>query len=254
LIDIHCHILPGVDDGPEDISGFIEMAKAAVSSGITHLFATPHHLNGHYENSKPKILDLVQKHNEILMEYQIPILLHPGQELRIHRDLINTHDLNEVLTLDNNGKYLLLELPSGEVPPYTHDIVHELLLIGITPIIVHPERNKGFMEKHYLLFDLVTEGALVQLTAGSLLGNFGGRVRSFSEKIIEHQIAHFIASDAHHSKIRGFALQMAYEKINKKYGIEKTYYFKENTELLMLGQNIQLENPKPFRKKVLGLF
>ena len=162
--------------------------------------------------------------------------------------------MDEVLTLDNKGKYLLLELPSGEVPTYTQEVVYELLLKGITPIIVHPERNRGFIEDHNLLFELVQEGALTQLTSGSIIGHFGKRVKSFSEKIIEHHLAHFIASDAHNIGTRGFSLQEAYEMITKTYGIHHTIYFKENAELLLSGHSLHIEHPIPIRKKILGVF
>lgn len=254
LVDIHCHILPGIDDGPLNLSGFIEMANGAVSGGITHLFATPHHLNGKYENIKIEILDRVDEMNRHLQQNNIPLILHPGQELRIHRELFKSLELDAVLTLDNKGTYLLLELPSGEVPKYTREVVYELLLKGIQPIIVHPERNRGIVESPNLLFELVQEGALTQITSGSILGHFGRKIKSFSERIIEHQLAHFIATDAHNTNTRGLFLQNAYEIITKTYGIDRSYYFKENAELLLLGQSPQIEKPTPIRKKILGIF
>ena len=162
--------------------------------------------------------------------------------------------MNEVLTLDNKGKYVLIELPSGEVPTYTQEVIYELLLRGITPIIVHPERNGRFMKDHNVLFELVREGALTQLTAGSMMGHFGKKIQSFSKKIIEHNLAHFIASDAHNMSSRGFFLQEAYETITKLYGTQQTLYFRENAELLLNGQDLQHEQPAPIRKRILGIF
>lgn len=254
MIDIHCHIVPGVDDGPQQLFECIEMANAAVKAGITHLFATPHHLNGQYENTKKDIMCRVNKLNQQLLQKNIPLVIHPGQELRIHRDLFMSLEMDEVLTLDNQGKYLLLELPSGEVPMYTQEMVYELLLKGITPIIVHPERNKEFSENPNLLFDLVKEGALTQLTSGSILGQFGKKIKAFSEKIIEHRLAHFVASDAHNTSSRGFTLKEAYETIAKKFDINQTFYYRENAELLICGENLYIENPVPIRKRILGIF
>ncbi|MEH7249106.1 CpsB/CapC family capsule biosynthesis tyrosine phosphatase [Neobacillus niacini] len=254
LVDLHCHIIPSVDDGPQKLIECLDMARAAVESGITHLFATPHHLNGRYENTKDYILNRVLMLNKDLHNSNISLIVHPGQELRIHRNLFTTLEMNEVLTLDNKGKYLLLELPSGEVPTYTPDIVYELLLKGIIPIIVHPERNKGFIEDSKLLLELVQMGALTQLTSGSIIGHFGKKVKSFSEKIIEHNLTHFIATDAHNIVSRGFSLQEAYETITKKFGINRAFYFRENAELLISGQHIYIEQPAPIRKKILGIF
>ncbi|SIQ22007.1 protein-tyrosine phosphatase [Peribacillus simplex] len=254
MIDIHCHILPGVDDGSADMKESLSMAKNAAKAGITHIFATPHHLNEKYVNVKSSIIDRAVRLNESLQQNNIPLIIHPGQEVRIHRDIFTSLENEEILTLDNNGTYLLLELPSGRVPTYTQDVIYELLLKGITPIIVHPERNKELIENHKLLFELVQEGALTQLTSGCIIGDFGKSIQSFSKKIIEHNLAHFIATDAHNIGSRGFTLQQAYETITKVYGIERTFYFKENAEQLLKDQSPAVEKPVPFKKKILGIF
>ncbi|MFJ7937164.1 tyrosine-protein phosphatase [Peribacillus sp. NPDC096622] len=254
LIDIHCHILPGVDDGSADMKESMDMAKKAVEAGITHLYATPHHLNEKYVNVKNNIIDRAVRLNESLQQNNIPLTIHLGQEVRIHRDIFNSLEKKEILTLDDNNTYLLLELPSGKVPTYTQEVIYELLIKGITPIIVHPERNKELIENHKLLFELVQEGALTQLTSGSIIGLFGKNVKSFSKKIIEHNLTHFIATDAHNLGSRGFTLQQAYETITKAYGIERTFYFKENAEQLLKDQRPAVEKPVPFKKKILGIF
>ncbi|MET1179948.1 CpsB/CapC family capsule biosynthesis tyrosine phosphatase [Peribacillus simplex] len=254
MIDIHCHILPGVDDGSADMKESMNMARKAVESGITHLFATPHHLNEKYVNFKSGIIDHANSLNESLKQNNIPLTIHLGQEVRIHRDIFNSLEKKEILTLDDNGTYLLLELPSGRVPTYTQEVIYELLLKEITPIIVHPERNKELIANHKLLFELVQEGALTQLTSGSIIGNFGKSIQSFSKKIIEHNLAHFIATDAHNIGSRGFTLQHAYETITKSYGIQRTFYFKENAEQLLKNQSPAVEKPVPFKKKIFGIF
>ncbi|MCM3166372.1 tyrosine-protein phosphatase [Peribacillus frigoritolerans] len=254
MIDIHCHILPGVDDGSTDLKESLNMARKAVEAGITHIFATPHHLNEKYVNVKSDIIDRAVRLNESLQQNNIPLTIHQGQEVRIHRDIFTSLEKEEILTLDDNGTYLLLELPAGRVPTYTQEVIYELLLKGITPIIVHPERNKELIENHKLLFELVQEGALTQITSGSIIGNFGKSIQSFSKKIIEHNLAHFIATDAHNIGSRGFTLQQAYETITKTYGIQRTFYFKENAEQLIKGQSPTVEKPLPFKKKILGIF
>ncbi|NRD76338.1 tyrosine protein phosphatase [Bacillus sp. BRMEA1] len=254
MIDIHCHILPGLDDGPNNMYECREMVNFAVKSGIKHLFATPHHRNGQYENVKNKIMNQVAELNELLLKDRIPLTIHPGQELRIHREIFASLAMDEILTLDNSGKYLLLELPSGEVPSYTREVVYELLVRGIVPIIAHPERNREIIRNHDLLFELVEDGAVTQITAGSIIGQFGKKIKSFSEKIIEHKMAHFIASDAHNVGSRGFVLREAYDVITKKFGVQRTFYFQENAELLAANQSLSREKPIPIRKKILGIF
>lgn len=230
------------------------MAKKAVEAGITHIFATPHHLNEKFVNVKIDIIDRVIMLNESFQQNNIPLTIHLGQEVRIHRDIFTSLEKGEILTLDDNGTYLLLELPSGRVPTYTQEVIYELLLKGITPIIAHPERNKELIENRKLLFELVQEGALTQITSGSIIGNFGKSIQSFSKKIIEHNLAHFIATDAHNIGSRGFTLQQAYETITKAYGIERTFHFTENTEQLLKDQSPTFVKPVPFKKKVLGIF
>ncbi|WP_342541379.1 CpsB/CapC family capsule biosynthesis tyrosine phosphatase [Heyndrickxia sp. FSL K6-6286] len=254
MIDIHCHILPYIDDGPKNYDEALDMAKGAVEAGITHLYATPHHFNGRFENQKDKIIENVAIFNDKLQKENIPLIIHLGQELRIHREIFLTYELDEILTLDNKGKYLLLELPSFEVPTYTHEVIYELLLKGITPIIVHPERNKGFIQDFDELIKIVQGGALTQITSGSLIGHFGKKVKSFSQKIIEQQLAHFIATDAHSTITRRFSLQESYNTISNLYGMQQMYYFKENAEILLNGDNLSIEKPKITRKKILGLF
>ncbi len=254
LIDLHCHILPGVDDGALDLLECMDMGNTAVGAGINHLFATPHHMNGQYLNKKNEILARVTEVNKHLQHETIPLTVHPGQEVRIHQHLIISLEMDEVLTLDNRGKYLLLELPSGYVPNYTQEVIYQLLMKGITPIIVHPERNRELIEDPHLLFQLVQQGALTQLTSGSVIGLFGKKIKSFSEKIIEHHQAHFIATDAHNVASRGFTLQEAYETITKTYGVDRTLYFKENAQIVLHGQRISIKQPIPIRKKLLGIF
>ncbi|AZV63419.1 tyrosine-protein phosphatase [Peribacillus frigoritolerans] len=254
MIDLHCHILPGIDDGAQNLEESLAMAIQAVKVGITHLFATPHHFNGRFDNPKNEILKRVSEFNQCLQQENIPLTIHPGQELRIHRELFNTFERDEILTLDNRGKYLMLELPSGHVPDYTQEIIYELLLKGITPVIVHPERNRGLMQDKNLLFQLVNEGALTQLTAGSITGQFGMKIMSFSQKIIKHNLTHFIASDAHDVAYRGFSIKDAFDKISKSNGINSPVYFNENAKLLIKGQSLCSKKPLPFKKGLIDFF
>lgn len=253
LVDLHCHIIPGFDDGPPDRSEFIKMANLAVSSGINHIFATPHHWNGVYDNSKEKILQAVLHYNNVLQQNGIPLVLHPGQELRIHREIYNSFENDEILTLDNN-QYLLLELPPYEIPSYTFEVVYELLLRGVNPIIAHPERNRELHKRPDFLYELVREGALVQLTAGSILGIFGKKVKIYSERLINKRLAHFIASDAHNITNRSFLLQESYDLISKLFGNELTFFFMENAALLLDGKSPQRSEPLPFKKNLFGIF
>jgi protein-tyrosine phosphatase len=255
LIDIHSHILPGVDDGAQSMEDAIKMARAAVNDGIKILCATPHHRNGRYENEKTLIEQEVQRLNNELEKLDIPLYIVPGQEIRLYRELLDDLDQDLLLPLSNEGNYFLVEFPSNHVPDYAAHLCYELKIRGYTPIIVHPERNNKLIENPELLYELVKEGALTQVTANSVIGKFGKNIMNFSHDIIKAKMAHFIASDAHNVSSRGFHLTEAYEFIHKKFGASMRYYLQENAELVIQGQTILAEEPEMIKKKkFLGIF
>lgn len=254
MVDIHCHILSGIDDGAKDLNESIALAKAAVQEGITTIIATPHHKNGRYENTKQSILQKVMELNEVLVKEQIPLTILPGQEPRIYGEILQDYENGEILTLNNN-QYLFIELPSGHVPRYTEKLLFDIQLQGITPVIVHPERNQELMERPDLLYRLVEKGALTQITAASVAGLFGKKIMKFTLQLIDANLTHFVSSDAHNVEKRSFKMVEAFDVIEKKYGVESVYLFKENAELLAAGKNIYKEPPNKIKtKKFLGIF
>lgn len=254
MIDIHSHILPGIDDGAQTIEDSIKMAKAAVNEGITTIIATPHHKNNQFTNLKSSILTKVNDLNTVLKQENIPLSVLPGQEVRIYGEVLEDYYKEEILTL-NHTKYLFIEFPSSSVPRYAERLLYELQTEGIIPIIVHPERNKELQEKPELLYQLVKNGALTQVTASSVAGYFGKNVKKFSEQLIEHNLTHFIASDAHNTHNRSFKVVEALDMIEENFGVDYIYLFKENAELLIADNNIIKEIPERIqRKKFLGIF
>ncbi|KKK38889.1 tyrosine protein phosphatase [Mesobacillus campisalis] len=254
MIDIHCHILPGIDDGAQTIEDSLEMARRAVQEGITAIIATPHHNKAGYVNPKEEIVRKCKELNDILQSENLPLEILPGQEPAIGGELIEDFENKRLQTL-NGTQYLFVEMPSSQVPRYTERLLFDLQLKGIVPIIVHPERNRELLENPELLYQLVKKGALTQLTAGSLTGRFGKKIRTFSFDILNSNLVHLIASDAHNITTRAFHLQAAYEEIKKTYGTDMQYLFMENAELLVEGQNIYKEMPQRVKKKkFLGIF
>lgn len=254
MIDIHCHILPGVDDGAKTIEDSIAMAKVAAEEGITTIIATPHHKNTQYYNNKEEILKHVENLNKEFIQRNIPINILPGQEVRIYGEVLEDNKKGEILTL-NHTKYLFIEFPSSSVPRYAERLLYNIQTQGIIPIIVHPERNKELQENPDLMYKLVQNGALTQVTAASVCGYFGKRVKHFSDQLIEANLTHFIASDAHNTTSRTFKINQAYDDIETKFGSDYVYMFTENAELLVKDNNIYKEMPLPIRrKKFLGIF
>ncbi|MBO1511900.1 tyrosine-protein phosphatase [Metabacillus bambusae] len=254
MIDIHSHILPGVDDGAQTVEDSINMARLAVEEGITKIIATPHHQNGKYINRKQDILERVSELNRLLQNENIPLEVLPGQETRIYGELLEDLEKGDILPL-NQSNYLFIELPSGHVPRYTEKLIFDIQLHGITPIIVHPERNAEVIENPEKLLNLVRKGSLTQVTAGSITGHFGKKIQKFSLQLIEANLTHFISSDAHNITSRSFKIRDSISEIEKEFGNQAVYYFKENAEQLIHGQIVYKQQPSQIkRKKFLGIF
>ncbi|MEK5250012.1 CpsB/CapC family capsule biosynthesis tyrosine phosphatase [Bacillus sp. FSL R9-9530] len=255
MIDLHCHILPGIDDGAQTVTDSLAMAQKAVEEGIHTIVATPHHQNGKYTNERTSIIHQVKQLNDELQQNEIPLKILPGQEVRLYGDLLEDYGAGKIVTLNETNKYILIEFPSNHVPRYAEQLLYELRVKGMIPIIVHPERNAELIERPDKLYNLVSKGALTQVTAGSLLGKFGKKIKKFSLQLVEHNLTHMIASDAHNTTSRGFHLAESYELIGKEFGMNVMSDLKENPYLLISGKAIYKEDPELIRrKKLFGIF
>ncbi|XJZ27098.1 tyrosine-protein phosphatase [Bacillota bacterium Lsc_1132] len=248
MIDIHCHILPGIDDGAQNLADSLKMARKAVEEGIDTIVATPHYIQNRYINPKQTILAKVEELNEALTAENINLKILPGQEPRIDGELLKSMDRGEIITL-TGSPYIFIEFPSSHVPRYTEQLFYDLQTNGLIPVIVHPERNQEIIQHPDRLYQLVEKGALTQLTASSVCGDLGKKIKTFSTQLIEHNLTHFVASDAHNITTRSFKLREAYQVISATFGIDIEMMLKENAELLVAGQNVYKEIPEPIKKK-----
>jgi len=210
MIDMHIHILPGMDDGSQSMEESLDMARRAVADGVKAVVATPHVMAGLYNNSKEKILDAVQKLRSQLQVHNIPLEVYPGAEYMLDPEIPRLLKERQALTLYDGGKYLLVEFPAADIPIYAVQVFFEIALQGVTPIIVHPERNGKFMEDPEKLLPFIERGALCQCTAGSLTGLFGSRVRQVAVDYLLDGCYHFVSSDAHGIGGRSPVLSEAY--------------------------------------------
>lgn len=255
MIDIHCHILPNVDDGANSLTESAAMAEQAYKEGIDTIIATPHHQNGRYNNLKQDIIKKVAELNEHLQKEKIDVTILPGQENRIYGEILEDYHDGEIMTLGSQSSYLFIELPSGHVPRFTKRICYDIQMEGLIPVIVHPERNSELLEQPDTLYELVNNGAATQITAASLTGYFGKKIQKFSFDLIEANLTHFLASDAHNTTTRSFKMDEAFDLVQKKYGSDLEYMFIENAQLIVEGQHIYREVPERIKKKKLfGLF
>lgn len=255
MIDLHCHILPGVDDGAKDMEDSMKMARTAVEEGITHILATPHYKNGHWDNEKRDILPLVEEVQDELDARGIPLTIFPGQEVRINGELMEDIELDRIQFIDENNQYVLIEFPTPSIPAYTESLFFEMQRSGVIPVIVHPERNHAVLKDPNILLPFIEKGALAQLTAASYTGGFGKEIQQVSTKLIEADLVHFIASDAHNVKSRSFHMRAAFDKLEKEYGSDKVEAYHQITKDLVNGEVIVAPTPSEVkRKKFFGLF
>ena len=214
FIDIHCHILPGLDDGPLKIEESLKMIEVAIEDGISYIFATPHIIDGMYANRGSGIILALEN---LKMRMQGALTLFYGADVRVTFDLIERIEREEVPSLNGSG-YMLIEFPEYIIPPHVDNLFFNLRHRDITPIITHPERHLRLMQDLSALSILRDSGAMCQITAMSVTGGFGKSVRKASFAMIEKGLVDFVASDAHNPKGRPPILSKAYETIKKEFG------------------------------------
>jgi len=196
MIDLHVHLLPGVDDGPSTWDEAVAMVRMAAAEGVTAMAATSHMVpGGVYPNTRERLLTLVAELQRRVAESGIEMEIYPGAEVYMTADVAELAARSELLTYCDAGRYMLLEMPTSEIPPYAVQVIDDLRLQGIIPIIAHPERNLDIISEPSRAAELVERGALLQVTASSLKAV--QPVRAATRFLLRHGLVHFLASDAH---------------------------------------------------------
>jgi protein-tyrosine phosphatase len=258
MVDIHCHILPGLDDGAESAEISLEMAEAAIADGITHVVATPH-ANSEFV-FRPELVQ--QRRDELQTKLGDRLLLGTGCDFHLSFENLDDAQKNPRKYTINQKNYLLVELGDFAIPPAIDETLHHLQLSGISPIITHPERNGLLRAKPERLHGWLHQGCYVQVTAGSLLGRFGKGAAQWVERWLREDRIHFFASDAHSVTGRPLRLREAYEKVEQLRGQEVAdALFRENPAAAFEGRPLpyepeQQEVPRegPSRKKKFFFF
>jgi protein-tyrosine phosphatase len=216
MIDIHCHPLPGVDDGAKSFEIAVEMCRIAAQDGVTHLVATPH--------SNYSYTFDAQLNRRLLAELQAKIGEKPklllGCDFHLSYDNIQVCVQNSKDFTINQSSYLLVELPDQFIPDHFSRVYYDIQVAGLKPIITHPERNSLLQRKPELLEEWVSIGCLVQVTAQSYTGGFGTEAQKYSERLLDAGNIHFFASDAHDVRRRPPVLSRCYRKVAKAKGEE----------------------------------
>jgi len=215
MIDLHCHILHGLDDGPATLDESLAIARGAAADGIMAMVATPHVCNGVYCGSAAVIAQKVEALNVELGKAGIHLTIYPGAEVQLVPGLTDLLRKGEACTI-NNSRYILIELPPTFLLKTVKDEFFGLRVNGYIPILAHPERHPRVKNDLDCLMELVQMGTLCQLTAQSLTGEFGKTVQTAAEKMVESGMAHILATDSHSSKWRKPVLSKA---VNRAAGL-----------------------------------
>jgi protein-tyrosine phosphatase len=257
MVDIHCHILPALDDGAKTFEESLEMAEMAIEDGITHVVATPH-ANGEYRFDS----DLVRERRSEL-QATLGDRLTLGIGCDFHLSVENLEEIRASPTKFsiNHKRYLLVEFADFAIPPSTEEALYGLQLMGLSPIITHPERNQLIRSQPQRLWGWLQQGCYVQVTAQSLLGKWGESARKQVEHWLDQRIVHFVASDAHNTTQRPLQLSEAYTVIAERWGEARAKsLLRDNPLAAFEGRNLpyepelsappeRMEKPKQRRKR-----
>jgi protein-tyrosine phosphatase len=237
--DIHCHLAPLIDDGAKSWDDTLAMARIAVSEGIETVICTPHQCGTFAYNKPAAIRALVDEVQSRLLAEAVPLRVLPGADVRIEPNLVTMLRNGEVLTLADHGRHVLLELPHEVYLPIDR-LLDDLGRAKVVGILSHPERNEGILARPGLVASLVDAGCLMQVTAGSLIGAFGGHAQQAAERFVQGGLVHFISTDAHGPKSRRPLLRAAYDRCVQLGGDEAAVLmFCTNPAAVADGQDVR---------------
>jgi len=239
MIDSHSHILPGLDDGAKTLADALAIVRQLSESGFQTLIATPHVLEGTEVLSPSDILAVTDQVRRLVAEAGIPIDILPGAENYIFPEMAQWVRAGKLLTLGNAGKYLLVELPMLEIPRYTDQVFFELQVLGVTPVLAHPERNRGIAKNPERLVEWARRGILLQLDLRSLSGKYGPQAQELAERLLYSDLIHLVGSDAHRVARQPLAYREDLQRVQEIVGEER---FREltlvNPEAVIAGASL----------------
>lgn len=247
LIDVHSHILPGIDDGADSWETAAEMARIWVADGVHTVVATPHMMpDGSFANRKANVLPLVEEANDRFRGLGIPLTVVAGGELYTTPDLARRIAGGELLTYGDQGRYALVEMPAAEIPSYMEHLLFECQMRRVTPVLAHPERNRGVAADVEAIAAWIERGGLVQVNAGSLLGASGRQVEALAEELIRRRMVHLVASDAHSVRRRPPGLSAAKARVAQIAGdATASVLVAQNPARLLAGEPLIQWEPLP---------
>jgi protein-tyrosine phosphatase len=244
MIDIHCHLLPGIDDGAQTLEEALALAQAAVADGISHAVLTPHVFLGRFNNLRSSIEVEFLRFAAFLKVKNVPLQLSFAGEVRLDAEIISLVQRNEIPFLGECRGYrtMLLELPDAQIPLGSITLVRHLMALGIRPVIAHPERNKAVMEKPERIGQFVDAGCFLQITAGSLLGQFGPRVGAATDFLLNEGWVTAVASDAHNLEGRRHRMREAWIVLERRFDSEMALDLMRTGPAALCGIPVDVES------------
>jgi protein-tyrosine phosphatase len=235
MIDVHCHILPGLDDGPESIETSLAMAESAIADGITHVVATPHSSNQYFfDYSRVRTL-----REELQEKIGDKLILASGCDFHLNPENLDALREDAPRFCINQRDYLLVEFNEYSIPPSMDQTLHEIQLLGLRPVITHPERNAILRLQTERLAKWVRLGCFIQVTAGSITGVFGPGAQKDALRWVASGLVHIVASDAHNTRGRPLKLQPAFDVVREQFGEDKARaLFVENPMAAFEGRDL----------------
>lgn len=244
FVDVHCHLIPDIDDGAKSWDESLAMAEIAVSDGISTVICTPHQRGPYSHIGGGDIRDRTRELQRFLLRGGVPLKVLPGADVRLEPGLAERIRCGDVLSLADRRRHVLLELPPGGVDPIA-GLVDQLAQHGLTGVVSHPERNQGLHRDPQAVQALVDRGCLMQVTSDSILGTFGRRCQAFVERLLADGNLHLVASDAHGSSSRRPLLRRAFERVRELAGAETAFdLFCRNPRCVADGREVILRRCK----------
>jgi len=242
MVDIHCHILPELDDGAKSLEEAVQMAEMAVEDGITHVVGTPH-ANSEYRFDFDKVRE---RRNELQARLGDRLKLATGCDFHLSVENMEEIRASPKKYAINQKRYLLVEFADFAIPPTAEEALRGLQLLGLSPIITHPERNPLIRSQPQRLLGWLRQGCYVQVTAQSLLGKWGESTTKQVEDWLDQKIVHFVASDAHNVKQRPLRLKEAYTAVAGRWGESLAQsLFRDNPLAVFEGRDLPYEPEIP---------
>ena len=252
MVDLHCHILPGLDDGPNTIEESMLMAESAIVDGITHVVATPHSSNEYHFDFR----HVRRLRDELQARIGSRLNLATGCDFHLNPENLKSLREDAPRYCINQRDYLLVEFNEVSIPPAIDQTLHEIQLAGLRLIVTHPERNSILRTRPERLKKWVQQGCFAQVTGGALTGMFGSTAQNDALRWIGEGLIHFVASDAHNTRSRPLRLLPAYDAVLNRFGEEKARaLFVENPLAAFEGRElphvpeVETGTPRPRRKR-----